>query len=498
MKHFRITLMSIAMMALLFSSCSKEESEGMDETSQKASLSFGATLNDLLNRRADTKQHFSDLPECSDAAPASVMVVLSSGGVEMDPVTLDVLSDDLDDDGMMDYYTDYSDDLELTPGTYELEEFIVYDAEDNIIWIAPIDDDDSGEFDGYVVDALPITINLGAGVKKYVDVEVLCYDQRVVNQYGYLFFDFEGKEIIDFCIFGNFCPPNGRHYVASYSVDVWNYVDGETTEQLYDDVTAEVVMDANGDYMANPVCFQLPDGEGDDEYYFEITIHETDEYSTTERIIRAGTITDTEVRSFFDGDDNLEYYHFFYGGCNQPDNPPVFPDPQDEAMNYKACLKDLNDSGAIAFSYARLEGNTLFTSVLAYNVEPGEMHPQHIHGFTEGSDVEEMGASCPDMSDDAIVNGGNNNGFIEIGEGASDYGPVQLALTTDGTNFPVATGGMYFYERTYNLSNADLELVTPLDKKVVVIHGLDVDLDGVGGEEYEASLPIACGAYIMQ
>ncbi|MDT0652026.1 hypothetical protein RM529_17945, partial [Zunongwangia sp. F297] len=88
----------------------------------------------------------------------------------------------------------YSADLELTPGTYQLEEFIVYDEAGNMIWIAPIDEDDSGVYDGYVSDALPMTINLGAGVKKYVDVEVLCFDDRNVNQYGYLFFDFEGKE----------------------------------------------------------------------------------------------------------------------------------------------------------------------------------------------------------------------------------------------------------------------------------------------------------------
>ncbi|MDT0677423.1 hypothetical protein [Autumnicola musiva] len=495
MKHFRITLMSIAMMALLFSSCSKEENEGMEEnSSEKATLSFGASLNDMLNKRAQTKQHFSDVPECSDADPASVMVVISSNGVDMDEITLDVLSDDLDGDGTMEYFTDYSEDLELTPGTYELEEFVVYDAAGNMIWIAPIDDDDSGEFDGYVNDALPITINLGSGVKKYVDVEVLCYDERNVNQYGYLFFDFEGKELIDFCIFGNFCPPNGRHYVASYSIDVWNYVDGESTEQLYDDLTAEVEMDENGDYAASPLCIVLPDGEGDDEYYIEISINESDEYSTEERIIRAGTITDTEVRAFFDGEDNLDYYHFFYGDCNQTDNPPVLPDPNDEAMNYKACLKSLNDSGAVAFSYARLEGNTLYTSVLAYNMEPGEVHPQHIHGFTDGSDAAEMNATCPDMSDDA-----NGNGFIEISEGASDYGPVQLPLVYEDGEFPMASGsGMYFYDYTFELSDAEREAVTPLEKKVVVLHGLDADLGDDDDDDYEPTLPVACGEYIMQ
>ncbi|MDT0686677.1 hypothetical protein [Autumnicola psychrophila] len=497
MKKFKITMMSILALTLFLTSCSKEESEpAIEGSTEKATLSFGATLNDLLNNRSQTKNHFADVPECSDAAPASVMIVLSMGGVDMDAVTLNVLSDDLDNDGVMDYFTDYSADLELTPGIYQLEEFIVYDAADNMIWIAPIDDDDSGEFNGYVTDALPITINLGAGVKKYVDVEVLCFDDREVNQYGYLFFDFEGKEVIEFCLFGNFCPPNGRHYVASYSVDVWLREDGENTDQLYDGLSAEVEME-NGEYSAAPLCFALPDGAGDDEYYFEITIMETDQYETTERIIRSGVITDMEVRSFFDGDDNLDYLHFFYG-CGQTDTPPIFTDPQDEAKNYKACLKDLNDSGAVAFSYARLEGNTLYTSVLAYNMEVGQRHPQHIHGFTVGTDANEDNATCPDMGNDT-----NGNGFVEIGEGAPYYGPVQLSLVQEDGNFPLANPGMgmYFYERTFTLTNADLELVTPLDKKVTVLHGLSVDLDGAGtadDDDYEGSLPVACGEFILQ
>ncbi|MDT0651921.1 hypothetical protein, partial [Autumnicola edwardsiae] len=292
---------------------------------------------------------------------------------------------------------------------------------------------------------------------------------------------------IEFCLFGNFCPPNGRHYVASYSVDVWLREDGENTEQLYDGVTAEVEME-DGEYSADPVCFALPDGSDDDEYYFEITILETGEYEATERVIRSGVITDTEVRSFFDGDDNLDYLHFFYG-CGQTDTPPIFTDPEDEAMNYKACLKDLNDSGAVAFSYARLEGNTLYTSVLAYNLESGEQHPQHIHGFTDGTN-----ATCPDMSDDE-----NGNGFIEIAEGLSDYGDVLLPLDEANGDFPVALGGMYFYQRTFTLTDAMVDDLDPLDQKVVVLHGMDADLDGAGNDytyTYQPSLPVACGQYV--
>jgi len=384
----------------------------------------------------------------------------------------------------MDYFTDYSDDLELTPGMYMLEEFIVYDAAGNMIWIAPIDDG-SGDFDGYVDNALPLSIDLKAGVKKYIDVEVLCFDDRMANVYGYVFFDFEGKELIEFCIFGNYCTPNGRHYTASYSVDVWNYEDDAKTDQLYDDLTATVTENEDGDFAADPLCIVLPDGEEDNEYWIEITILSTDEYGVTEEVIRAGSITDTEVRSFFDGDDNLDYFHFFEGDCGQTDI--IFPDPREDTKYYKACLKSLNDSDVVAFSYLALtqnsSGNSLYTQVIANNTEASTMHAQHIHGFNDNTTV----STCPDMSDDT-----DGDGLIQIGEGAPSYGGVLLALENANNTFPTADGiGFYFWDRTFTLNNIQLNALTPLENRAAVLHGQTV------GGTYVGTLPIACGPYVQ-
>lgn len=486
MKNFKNYFMYLAVLALCFTSCSKEESGTLPDDGEKAQLSFGTTLNDLLNNGAknQTKAHFSDIPECSDEAPATVDVVISqSSGADIE-LTLDVLSDDLDGDGDMDYYTDYSSDLELSPGTYTLEEFIVRDSDGDMIWIAPIDDG-SGDFDGYVTNPLPMDIDLKAGVKKYIDVEVLCFDDRMANLYGYLFFDIEGKELIEYCIFGNYCTPNGRHYTASYSVDVWNYEDGEKTDQLYDDLTAGVSQNNDGDYAADPLCIVLPDGEGDDEYWIEITILSTDEYNVTEEIIRAGAITDAEVRTLFDGDDNLDYYHFFEGDCGEEDI--MIPDPREDKEYYKACLKALNGSEVVAFSYLALtensSGTTLYTQVTANNTEANQPHPQHIHGFTDGTV-----STCPDMSQDS-----NGDGLIQLGEGAATYGGVLLALENADSTFPTADGnGMYFWDRTFNLSASQVNDLDPLDAKTAVLHGMTVS------GSYEATLPIACGPYVLQ
>ncbi|MDT0651922.1 hypothetical protein, partial [Autumnicola edwardsiae] len=63
MKKFKITIMSILALTLFLTSCSKEESEpAIDGGTEKATLSFGATLNNLLNNRSQTKNHFADVP----------------------------------------------------------------------------------------------------------------------------------------------------------------------------------------------------------------------------------------------------------------------------------------------------------------------------------------------------------------------------------------------------------------------------------------------------
>lgn len=307
--------------SVLLTSCSKDDpvETGNDEL-EKSTLSFEASLNDLLNKGMETKQ-FSDFPECSDAAPATVVVVLSSEGVPMEPITLEILSADIDGDGNVDYFTDESADLELVPGTYVLEEFVVYDDAEDILWVAPIDADNSGEYAGFVSDALPITINLGAGVKKYVAVDVLCFDDREVNQYGYLFFDIIENRTIEFCVFGNYCTEDGRHYPAEFAVSIWSGTN-DTGNVLYSSVSNTVELNEFGDYAGTPVCFALPDSQGEDEYYVEITLLNSDAYpEVTEGVIRSFILNDTDVRELFVDDDDVDYYHFREGDNCGEDSP---------------------------------------------------------------------------------------------------------------------------------------------------------------------------------
>lgn len=487
MKNFKSLLSYLAVFTLLFASCSKEETgDSLSPDSDKATVSFATVLNDMVTNHSALKQAM-EIPECSDASPAYVEVVLTGTtnvGTEQDPLVVAVNPNaaDYDGDSEAEYFTEESAELELEPGPYTLEHFVVYDGDpsdpaSNIIWVAPREGGDLAEF---VDNPLPSDFNLGAGVKKYVDVDVLCYDNRMVNEYGYLFFDIEGTEAIEFCIFGNYCDENGRHFPAEFSVSVWTYENGEMGSLIHSDITNSVALDDNGDYAATPVCIPLPDTEGLDEYYFEITLLDSDAYGDVENsVIRSGVINDDEVKSFFDGEDNLDYYHF-REGCGDTDNPPIFDEPGDVA-NYKSCLLPLNDSGALAFAYFRLEDNVLQTTVLATNVEANMMHAQHVHGLEDDSN-----ATCPPETADE-----DGDGLISLAEGLPFYGGVLLPLTEEGGDYPSANGsGMIIYERTYSLGVGDIpawSTLDPFENRVVVLHGMTVD------GEYVGSLPIACG-----
>ncbi len=479
MKKFNYYLSACVVFALIFAGCSKDENTaGADPDLSFVDLTFQTALNDLANRAAVnsvSKNHFGQIPDCSSEEPATAEIVFSYDGNQHE-AELDILFD-----GSV-YFTDYSEKLKIPVANngftvVTLEEFVVYDAGGEKIWIAPISSE-QGQFDGYVDNPLPFDIEVRDGTKPYIPVEVLCYDRRMANEYGYVFFDLENTELIEFCIFGNFCPPSGRHYVAAYSVDVWAVNEqGVNQVQLYDDLTREVTENDAGELAADPLCVVLPDKLGEeDRYRIEIRILDGPNYDANDgELIRTTVLTDQEVRTFFDGDDNLEYFHFFEG-CDETDTPPIFDDPRDNRMTYKTCVKGINDSGVIALAAVSIQGTSLDVTILATGMDTGMQHLQHIHGFAPGDNKD---AVCPPDEADT-----NNDGTITLQEGIPFYGGVQLGLDMQGGDFPTPDAlGNYIYQRTFTLTNQQKTSLTPLSDKVVVLHGITGN----------ATLPVACG-----
>ncbi|MDT0648451.1 fumarylacetoacetate hydrolase family protein [Zunongwangia sp. F260] len=401
MKKINSNLYLLAIFAFLFTSCSKDENSGLTDDPTKAQLSFGAILNDIESGRASEKSHTSfldEVPECSDEAAAYVEIILSRNGVnvvgsEATPHRVNLAAGQI--------FTVEDAALELEPDNYSLEYFAVYGASGEMIWLAPYGN--GGNLSQFVDTALPISIDLGAGVKKYVEVDVLCYDDRGVNEYGYLFFDVDQNRAMEFCIFGNFCDDTGRHYPAQYSVDVWSYANGILGDQLYEDVYSDVYLNNDGDYAASPVCFALPDTEGMDEYYFEITIRNSDAYGDVdERVIRAGVINDDDVRDLMGDNDDVDYYHFREGNCGDMEDFPNFFNSEYPGLfafvdDYADSFFNIEPFPALTPIYPSLTIEDAYDFQVLLNIELQQRGLEEISGYKLGftADMKPFGAPKP-------------------------------------------------------------------------------------------------------
>lgn len=311
----------MAVFSMIFSSCSKDEPQ--TDTTEKATLSFSAVVNDLM-AKGNTKQALADIPACSDDDPAYVRVVLKMGDEEIvgtsdDPYRIDLVAGQL--------FTKEDPALELDPGTYSLDHFAVYNATDDLIWIAPRLGSDLAAF---VDGALPLSINLGAGVKKYVDVPVLCFDDRDVNEYGYLFFELDATRAYEFCFFANYCDDDGRHFTANYSLNVWLGTDN-TGAVLYSGLEPVTGINDDGDYFASPLCIALPvnDNPDEDYIYYEMTLLDwPDNYGSVTPIVLSGTLSRSDIEANFGPDNQVEYEHLRFnceGQGEEPTGPVCLP-----------------------------------------------------------------------------------------------------------------------------------------------------------------------------
>ena len=291
----------VMVLSLLFASCTKEDSDvsGIDgqDTFQ---LQFNANLNDF-NRQQQTKDHLSDDPVvCRDADPAYVLVALTDSNgdwvADKNPEPAEAGVDDfirldlkLNGGG---WETLYSPMLGLPAGTYNLEYFIVYSADDQVLWVAPRE---GGAYEGSVGDPLPQSIVLGAGTKPYVEVDVLCYVPRMEEAYGHIFFDINAIAIeSNYCIFVNYCDDGtGREYPAMFEVDVWG--DDYDGSDVVVDGAMNSVSGTGNDFAATVLCMALPPlGEGE-VYYVRVTVLDAGDYDADASDFVEFTITQADI-----------------------------------------------------------------------------------------------------------------------------------------------------------------------------------------------------------
>lgn len=429
MKKLRLCIASLAVFTMIFTSCSKDETQ--IENSEKASLSFGAIVNDLMNK-SGVKQAISDIPACSDDTPDFVRIVLMQDdvevvGTEASPYRVDLVTGQL--------FTEEDPELELEPGTYSLAHFSVYNEAGDLIWIAPRA---GSELASFVDVTLPLSISLGAGVKKYVDVPVLCYDDREVNVYGYLFFEFDTVRAYEFCFFANYCTDDGRHYTANYSVDFWLGTDSAGTV-LYEDLEPETGVDANGDFYARPVCVALPwNDDAEEQYiYYEVTLLDWDEnYGTATPMVRTGTLSRADIEANFGPDMTISYEHLRFNCPNPPGEPtgPVcLPDVTgdcERVIFMQAVGSSEQPSGLTQFYPLNVDGTQVGT--IRYNLVKRQALRDLLTAtvqLNEGWSATNARFTLPNFDeDDVCINNINDDNFDMVYEAPSLTYPLQARV----------------------------------------------------------------------
>jgi hypothetical protein len=495
MKKYTNIYAMVAILMLLFASCSTEKVEGpIDDTnSQFTNLTFGAVLNDLANKSLQ-KGHFDQVPTCADAEPAVAVIEFSYGGSDYS-ATVDILSD------ASGYFTDYSEDLKIpvpSDGSTNVTvtSFMVYDGDTsvpsdafyspihgNLIWIAPKGDD--AQFDGYVEEALPVMFEVFPGTKPYFDIEVLCFDRRVVNEYGYVFFDILPKTVYPLCLFVNYCNVDDRHWVADYSVDLYFGTDATGIQLYYHTNPMAMVATGviEGEFYADPLCLVIPGPPanlGNDDPYLYLVIYPenwANSYGDIDNTPVPLQLSWNMVNALLNDDGTTnEYLHLLVGECedardgdptipgggngcslsnpeadcdgdgvlNGVDNCPGFDDNLDlDGDNIPNACDDDRDGDGI------LNGQDSCPDVI-----PGgeQVDPDEDGCWTD------PGQQFPDNPCNIVVNEGcnlvypdGNSSFITVG---SNF-PFELALLGDNSN-DIGTV-------TFNIAGGDLQILANLD-----------------------------------
>jgi hypothetical protein len=154
------------------------------------------------------------------------------------------------------------------------------------------------------------------------------------------------------------------------------------------------------------------------------------------------------------------------------------------AETFSANITQANETGASATADITRNGNELTVRISGQDFFDGFPHAMHFHGEPGGDNV--CGPLNPGEAgfDEADEDG---DGFLSVVEGVPAYGPVTVALTTEGDTSPDSalavdrfpTSGTLDYERTFTVDDAVAENLSSLH---IVVHGADLDGSGEVGD----------------
>lgn len=168
---------------------------------------------------------------------------------------------------------------------------------------------------------------------------------------------------------------------------------------------------------------------------------------------------------------------------------PVSAQSDRRATAYTAVLSALPNTNGSGRATLLLSGDqrVLRVNIQASGLDAGGPHLSHIHG--RSANGEPIDSTCPTIAQDT-----DEDGFVELAEGAVTYGPILI----DFMNIDPDEDGNINFSKTIRLTGE--ENILPLTDRHIVVHGMNVGTAGAGtdGEvngtpEYKVLLPVLCG-----
>ncbi len=204
-------LLVISLLILLASTCEKEgQGEGELKSKGPISLSFSnlPVEGELLSKSSD------------ESTPKSIIISIknSKGDYALNAYQLKLIKIGED------YFTEH---VELVVGDYTVEDFLVLDSNDSVIYLTP---KVGSEFEDFVPNPLPVSFYVAADSTTKVILDVISSHLGCAEQFGYAIFSFnilnslviqpdpvDGKD----AVFGKIVPDNNYGDIPDIHLYAW-------------------------------------------------------------------------------------------------------------------------------------------------------------------------------------------------------------------------------------------------------------------------------------
>lgn len=326
--------------------------------------------------------------ELSPGFKASTADVCDNDAASYALIKIKDLSDDSESTKTLDVFylggDIYTNSLKLTPGDYQVTEFMLYDdgddniagnTDDQLVYATPFDDSQLGLL---TQQSMPADFTVGAFLKNEVTLDIFCFDETSFEEFGFSWFQFNFHQIgSDLVFFGDLCTKYFADYTGTPYASQANGLQHDMPavfeiEVLKDGAHYQTYSNAAWNGEGAPLMVSNPDNSNvaNEEFEFVLSIlvkvGDGFEYKAFYTWTRTdnGTLLDENGAPFSIGTDNV--IDFVLGSC-VPNADLVLPPYMN--LPETVTLKTGNAIGGALGTYFDV---TLSTIGLGFDIQDGD------------------------------------------------------------------------------------------------------------------------------